>query len=131
MVYTVRAMSKAILVEDVPRCLALLGAAGCEARPVAVRVRLGSCTADLAAGRLCRPGGGLRRLTPIELTILCALVAARGRLVTHERLAAAICGKGFAGDDNSLYVHLSHLRAKLGNAGGLIRTRRGEGYVLL
>lgn len=77
-------------------------------------------------------GDRLLRLTPIEFTLLDALVSARGDLVTHADLLAA----GWPGepDPDPLWAkpHLARLRSKLRDAGGALPTPiRSVGYRLI
>ena len=70
-------------------------------------------------------------LTRTEFALLAALVAARGRVVSHERLLAA----GWPGepdpDPQWLKPHLARLRAKLEKAAAPLPTSvRGVGYRL-
>ena len=70
-------------------------------------------------------------LTRTEFALLAALVAARGRVVSHERLLAA----GWPGepgpDPQWLKPHLARLRAKLEETGAPLPTSvRGVGYRL-
>ena len=70
--------------------------------------------------------GGLLALTPTEYRILLTLLRRRG-VTTRETLLEALWDDGskFV-DDNTLSVHVSRLREKIG--AGHIRTVRGVGY---
>ena len=77
-------------------------------------------------------GDRLLPLTPIEFTLLGALIAARGDLVTHEELLRA----GWRGepDPDPLWIkpHLARLRSKLRDAGAAVPTPvRALGYRLI
>lgn len=61
-----------------------------------------------------------------ELDVLLALLHARGRIVTPERLKDVLYGLGEDVESNALNVHIHHLRRKLGAAA--IETVRGMGY---
>jgi DNA-binding response OmpR family regulator len=69
-------------------------------------------------------------LTATEFAILLALVRARGRVLSRERLLAAVWGADYFGDVRTVDVHIRHLREKLQAAGALpvIETVRGVGY---
>ena len=68
-------------------------------------------------------------VTTIEFDILDLLIHSAGRVVSRDELTAAIHQRPAAPMDRSLDVHVSHLRKKLGQLGGLIRTVRGVGYL--
>ncbi len=72
-------------------------------------------------------------LTTTEFEILRALVAAAGRVVPRERLMELARGPDWAAFERSVDVHVSHLRAKLGDDPRdprLIKTVRGVGYLV-
>jgi DNA-binding response OmpR family regulator len=50
--------------------------------------------------------------------------------VTRLELLAGVWGSSFDNGSNALDVHLSHLRAKLGDHAWMIETVRGKGYRL-
>lgn len=71
--------------------------------------------------------GELLLLTPTEFRILQALVKSRGRVLTRQLLLESIWDiDGQFIDDNTLSVHVSRLREKIGPC--CIRTLRGIGY---
>jgi DNA-binding response OmpR family regulator len=77
-------------------------------------------------------GDRLLPLTPIEFSLLVALVAARGDLVTHEELLRA--GWGGEPDPDPLWIkpHLARLRSKLRDADAAVPTPvRALGYRLI
>lgn len=66
-------------------------------------------------------------LTPTEFQLLCALAHSPGRILTRSMLLQAIWDDaGVYIEDNTLSVHISRLREKIG--GGWIKTVRGVGY---
>lgn len=66
-------------------------------------------------------------LTPTEYHILCVLMRNSGAIVTRDTLLQNIWDSGGAFiDDNTLSVHISRLREKIGSE--YIRTVRGVGY---
>ena len=70
-------------------------------------------------------------LTKTEFEILVALATRPRRVVTEKELTRLIWGESWFGDDGNLAVHISKLRAKLGESGTsprFIRTVRGVGY---
>jgi len=67
-------------------------------------------------------------LTGIEFKLLLTLAERMGRLQSRELLLKDVWGYGYAGDTRTVDTHITRLRTKLGNAGGLIGTVRGFGY---
>jgi DNA-binding response OmpR family regulator len=66
-------------------------------------------------------------LTPIEFQLLSALIRNTGKVLTRKILLQTIWDDGgLFIDDNTLSVHISRLREKIG--GNRIRTIRGVGY---
>ncbi len=107
---------------------------------------LGKPGGSVGAGWLGKPGGsvgagwlGKLGLTGGEETVLAALVAAAGRVLTREELVAAVAagrgargggmpGRGKVPGPRVIDVYVTQLRAKLGS--DVIRTVRGTGYAL-
>ncbi|MGD0524460.1 MAG: response regulator transcription factor, partial [Polyangiaceae bacterium] len=100
------------------------------------RVEVGDLVVEVPAHRATL-GGKELQLTSFEFRVLVALARRAGETVTREELAGAVLPKGGRYDpsvDRSLDVHVSHLRAKLGDEAReprRIRTVRGVGYVLV
>jgi len=69
-------------------------------------------------------------LTAIEYKLLLTLTERHGRVQTREGLLQDVWGYNYAGDTRTVDTHITRLRTKLGDAGGLIRTLRGFGYKL-
>ncbi len=74
---------------------------------------------------------------PVELTnrefeVLRVLMQNAGVVMSRDRLAREALGYEFAGETNSVDVHIAHLRAKIDDRHGvkLIATVRGVGYVV-
>jgi two-component system KDP operon response regulator KdpE len=70
-------------------------------------------------------------LTRTELRLLDALLARRGKLVTHRDLITAVWGDGTSADQARLRVVVLHLRRKLRDDAArpeLIVTEPGLGY---
>jgi two-component system response regulator CpxR len=68
--------------------------------------------------------------TSIEFDILEELARAAGRVVSRDRLSAAVCGRAASPFDRAIDVHVSHLRRKLRPHRLRIVTVRGIGYML-
>ena len=69
-------------------------------------------------------------LTEMEFDLLEMLLRSAGRVVSREEITAALFEREATPYDRFLDVHISHLRKKLDEAGKLIRTVRGVGYLL-
>jgi DNA-binding response OmpR family regulator len=70
-------------------------------------------------------------LTPAEFALLSALAAHVGRVLSRDRLRAAIGPADRPSSARAVDVHIAQLRAKLGaEPGAAIRTVRGVGYIL-
>ena len=71
-------------------------------------------------------------LTPLEFSILWELCAAKGRVVSAEELFSRVWGeKYFTSANNTVMVHIRHLREKMGESAEhprYIRTVWGVGY---
>lgn len=73
-------------------------------------------------------------LTATELALLRKLAENRGHLVTFDALCSAVWGADYYGYENSLGVHIRHLRQKLEenpSAPRFLLTVRGIGYKLV
>ncbi|HEX8805286.1 MAG TPA: response regulator transcription factor [Acidimicrobiales bacterium] len=68
---------------------------------------------DLAAKQVVGADGRPVRLTPIEWSLLEALVRNAGRLVAPRQLLREVWGPGYGEESNYLRVHLAHLRRKI------------------
>jgi two-component system, OmpR family, KDP operon response regulator KdpE len=94
------------------------------------RIEAGGLVVDLAARSVTLDGEEVH-LTPIEFSLLRALVLNRGLLMTHRKLLAEVWGPEFADATPLLRTHIANLRRKL-QAGGerprFIRTDAGIGY---
>ena len=81
--------------------------------------------------RVCTLDGIMVALTPIEYRLLFELAKSANHVVTREALLHAIWELGCDYlDINTLSVHISRLRSKLGQHSKKLITVRGEGYVL-
>ena len=70
-------------------------------------------------------------LTPKEFDLLALLVAEAGRVITRDRIMAAVWDENWFGSTKTLDMHISWLRRKLGddaNAPRLLTTVRGVGF---
>lgn len=91
-------------------------------------IKLNRMSVDLAGHRLCIDDAEVE-LTAREWLILECLVRRTGQIVSKERVQQAVAGPEQDVTANAVEVHVSRLRAKLGNA-ALIRNLRGLGYRL-
>ncbi len=104
------------------------GQAGPAARPVSV----GELALDPGALRATL-GGRELDLTAYEFRLLHALAERAGRVLSRERLLELARGSAEEAFDRSIDVHVSRLRAKLGDDPRhprLLKTVRGAGYQL-
>ena len=72
-------------------------------------------------------------LTATELALLRKLAENRGHIVTYDALCESVWGADYYGYENSLGVHIRHLRQKIEKDPGqpqLLLTVRGIGYKL-
>ena len=99
---------------DVPELVARMRAAARRAGQVASasRVRVGTCTVDLAQQTVTGPQGAVR-LTRTEWQLLEVLLRSPGRLVGQDELLAQVSARSHVPDSSYLRVHLMHLRQKL------------------
>jgi two-component system, OmpR family, response regulator len=67
-------------------------------------------------------------MTSTEFDLLAHLVNRPGRVFTREELLASVWGYAAHAGTRTVDVHVAQVRAKLGDAAGLIRTVRGVGY---
>ena len=99
----------------------------------AAPLQLGDVTVALDDALVTRADGSTLPLTATELALLRKLAANRGHIVTYDALCAAVWGADYYGYENSLGVHIRHLREKLEPEPGKPRwllTVRGIGYKL-
>ena len=93
---------------------------------------LGDRTVDFGDATVTTPVGTVS-LTATERTILQKLLDNRGRIVTYDALCEAVWGGDYYGYENSLNVHIRHLREKVEQQPSQPRwilTARGLGYRL-
>lgn len=88
---------------------------------------IGSLEIDLAA-RLISRDGKLVDLTAREWSILESLLRRPGAILSRAQLEDGLYAFGAEVDSNTIEVHVSHMRKKLGHE--LIQTVRGVGYRL-
>ncbi|MDR3091143.1 MAG: response regulator transcription factor [Clostridiales bacterium] len=73
-----------------------------------------------------------RELTKNELRILRLLMKNQGKILSRDQIMLELWQSDEFVDDNTLTVNIGRLRKKLEEigAGGLIQTKRGQGYML-
>jgi two-component system phosphate regulon response regulator PhoB len=72
--------------------------------------------------------GKLVELTSREFKLLSALLSARGRVLTRDKILDIAWGHDFFVTPRTVDTHIRRLRGKLGGAGAYIETVRGMGY---
>jgi two-component system, OmpR family, response regulator len=107
------------------RCRALMRRAGGALDGV---IKLNRMSVDLTGRRLCVDDAEVE-LTAREWLVLECLTRRIGQIVSKERMRQAVAGPDQDVTANAVEVHISRLRAKLGDA-ALIRSLRGLGYRL-
>jgi len=100
-----------------------------EVRPASLRVD--DLTIDTASHRVTRAGRQLS-LTAKEYALLEFLVRNQERVLRRDEIAEHVWDESFDAFSNVIDVYVRRLRGKLEAGAGrrLIRTRRGEGYIL-
>ena len=79
-------------------------------------------------------GGAPIELTAREFEILCHLAENKGRVISRDRLYETIWGEDSLGCDNTMMVHIRHLREKIEDdpaSPKYIITMKGLGYKLV
>jgi two-component system, OmpR family, response regulator len=107
------------------RCRALMRRAGGALEGI---IKLNRLTVELTGRRLCIDDAEVE-LTAREWSVLECLVRKIGQIVSKERVQQALAGPEQDITPNTVEVHVSRLRAKLGDA-AVIRSLRGLGYRL-
>jgi two-component system, OmpR family, response regulator len=107
------------------RCRALMRRAGGALEGI---IKLNRLTVELTGRRLCIDDAEVE-LTAREWSVLECLVRKIGQIVSKERVQQALAGPEQDITPNAVEVHVSRLRAKLGDA-VVIRSLRGLGYRL-
>jgi two-component system OmpR family response regulator len=96
-------------------------------------VQFAGWTLDCLQRLLISPAQVVVALSNAEYRLLAAFVSHAGRVLSRERLVEATAAPGVVVNGRSIDLAVSRLRQKLGDARdahALIRTVRGEGYVL-
>ena len=94
---------------------------------------LGDCTVNLQDAAVRRADGTTLALTATERALLQRLADDRGHIVTYDAVCEAVWGADYYGYENSLNVHIRHLREKLEpnpSKPQYLLTVRGIGYKL-
>ena len=97
-------------------------------------LKLGERSVDLNDALVTMSDRSSTALTATELALLRKLAENRGHLVTFDALCSAVWGADYYGYENSLGVHIRHLRQKLEenpSAPRFLLTVRGIGYKLV
>ena len=102
-------------------------------RTAAKTLQLGQRTVYLADALVRLPDGTAQPLTATERALLQKLAENRGHIVTYDAVCEAVWGADYYGYENSLNVHIRHLREKIEPDPGhpqWLLTVRGIGYKL-
>ena len=123
--------SDSVLLARINRALARSGAINESVRKAAgTTIELGAVSVDLKTLAVTEKGEEIARLTRTEADILKLFDSHRGELIVPDDIITELRGNGFACEDTMLYVHICHLRRKLGSAGAMIVNKRRVGYGL-
>ena len=126
-----KSVSDAVLLARINRALERSSAIGKSVRSASGSViALGAVSVDVKSFSVTENGEEIARLTKTEADILKLLDSKRGELVVQDDIITDLRGNGFACEDTMLYVHICHLRRKLGPASSMIINKRGVGYWL-
>lgn len=75
----------------------------------------------------CTLSGAKVSLTPTEFSILWILCKNKGEVISSEKLFEQVWGEKYLENNNTVMVHIRHIRGKLGGT-KLIKTVWGVGY---
>jgi two-component system OmpR family response regulator len=92
-------------------------------------ITCGSLSYD-TVGRRASIGDVAIELSLREISVLEALLARLGKVVSKDQLIESLCGYGEEVSANAIEVYMHRLRKKLEPAGVTIRTLRGLGYLM-
>ena len=92
-------------------------------------ITLGKLSFDRSSGEV-RIAGRVVDLRKREIAVLAALLSQVGNVVPRERLSAEVFAYDDAVGPNALELYIARLRKKLQPDGPVIRTRRGDGYLI-
>jgi two-component system, OmpR family, response regulator len=81
-------------------------------------------------GRRVTVGGNSLEIPSREISVLEMLLRRSGSVVSKEQILEGLCNWDEDVSDNAIEVYIHRLRKKLGNAGIVIRTVRGLGYLM-
>ena len=98
------------------------------------QLKLSDRTVSLQDALVTRADGSHLPLTATELALLRKLAENKGHIVTYDALCEAVWGADYYGYENSLGVHIRHLREKLEpqpSRPQVLLTMRGIGYKLM
>lgn len=97
------------------------------------KLLLPPCEINFSDGSIVSPSGTFT-MTAKEMTILKKLNMNRGNIVTFDAICNEVWGDGYYGYENTLMVHIRHLREKIEETPSCpkwILTVRGLGYKLV
>ena len=86
-------------------------------------LQLGPRSVDLNDAVVSLPDGKTLALTATELALLRKLAENRGHIVTYDAICDAVWGADYYGYENSLGVHIRHLREKLNRTGAQLQAK--------
>jgi DNA-binding response OmpR family regulator len=124
--YITKPFSTKVLLARIEAVLRRAAAAASDS-PAARRLRVGGLELDLDTHQALVAGRPVR-LTLTEFRLLASLLAVEGRVLSRHHLINKAMGPGVLVTERTIDVHMTAIRKKLGEHGGLIQTVRGVGY---
>lgn len=94
-------------------------------------IEIGDIRLEVSSRSLYKEGHKIR-LTKKEYLLLRTLMSAPGEIFSHKALFESVWGEDYLSDNNTLTVHISHLRDYIeedSKKPRFIRTVRGKGYM--
>ncbi|MEO0482758.1 MAG: response regulator transcription factor [Planctomycetota bacterium] len=76
----------------------------------------------------CHLNGEPIKLTLTEFRLLSAMAQASGKVLSRATLMNRAMGPGVTVTERTIDVHITSIRRKLGDSGGIVQTVRGVGY---
>jgi DNA-binding response OmpR family regulator len=124
--YITKPFSTKVLLARIEAVLRRAAAAANDS-PAARMLRVGDLALNLDTHQALVAGRPVR-LTLTEFRLLASLLAVEGRVLSRHHLINKAMGPGVLVTERTIDVHMTAIRKKLGEHGGLIQTVRGVGY---
>lgn len=96
----------------------------------AKKLLVGNIVVDTSSREARIPGKGTIRMTGVDIALLRTLDSDRSRYFTVAEIASLMYGRSTNISPDTVRTHICRLKRKLGSAGELICSGRGDGYRL-